>query len=275
MLFQYLLHCYWRNERDHRLWPILSPPSSPRYMWDPFFTDTYLLNILTQKCHFSDTQIRRKWTLFQTCLCLSNTLSWDLWTAASLFHNGHKRTFKWSYRWNHELKVQTCIKQISCDTKSICFNPFIRHYNTLRWGRERVVPESWLSPWETWLHPLRRQEVCVPFHTIGTVYSERSCVNNWLSSLLLKKLIWVLLPLMLVCLFSVLCSFLLSSYQSLLIFYWDSWPDLLNLSLDWTLDEVFWRWKYILSTMCSALLYYLLVHAPHRWCHPCFLSVPF
>ncbi len=44
---------------------------------------TYLLNILTQKWHFSDSQIRRKLTLFQTCLCLSNTLSWDLWTAAS------------------------------------------------------------------------------------------------------------------------------------------------------------------------------------------------
>ncbi len=42
----------------------------------------------------------------------------------ALLHNGHKRTFKWSYRWNHELKVKTYIKQISCDTKSICFNSF-------------------------------------------------------------------------------------------------------------------------------------------------------
>ncbi len=29
---------------------------------------TYLLNILTQKWHFSNTQIRRKLTLLQTCL---------------------------------------------------------------------------------------------------------------------------------------------------------------------------------------------------------------
>ncbi len=54
-----------------------------RTYWTHFSQDTYLLNILTQKCHFSDTQIRRKLTLFQTCLCLSDTLSWDLWTGAS------------------------------------------------------------------------------------------------------------------------------------------------------------------------------------------------
>ncbi len=30
---------------------------------------------------------------------------------------------------------------------------------------------SLLSPWETWLHPLRRQEVYVPFHTTGTAQS--------------------------------------------------------------------------------------------------------
>ncbi len=27
---------------------------------------------------------------------------------------------------------------------------------------------TFLSPWETWPCPLRRQKVCVPFHTIGT-----------------------------------------------------------------------------------------------------------
>ncbi len=57
----------------------------------------------------------------------------------ALFHNGHKRTFKWFYRWNHELKVQTYIKQISCDAKSICFNPFTRHYNTSRRGGGMVA----------------------------------------------------------------------------------------------------------------------------------------
>ncbi len=53
---------------------------------EPIFSqDTYLLNILTQKWHFSDTQIRRKLTLSETCLCLSNTFSWDLGTGASRF----------------------------------------------------------------------------------------------------------------------------------------------------------------------------------------------
>ncbi len=34
-----------------------------------------------------------------------------------------------------------------------------------------------------WLCPLRRQEVYIPFHAIGTAHSGRSCVNNWLSLL--------------------------------------------------------------------------------------------
>ncbi len=51
--------------------------------WTHFSQDTYLSNILTQKCHFSDTQIRRKLTLFETSLCLNNTLSRDLGTGAS------------------------------------------------------------------------------------------------------------------------------------------------------------------------------------------------
>ncbi len=36
---------------------------------------------------------------------------------------------------------------------------------------------SWLTPWETWLRPLRKQEVYLPFHTIGTACSGGSCVN--------------------------------------------------------------------------------------------------
>ncbi len=33
---------------------------------------------------------------------------------------------------------------------------------------------------EMWLRPRRRQEVYIPFYTIGTAYSEWSCVKNWL-----------------------------------------------------------------------------------------------
>ncbi len=74
---------------------------------------------------------------------VSATHSRKIWEPMipTLFHNGHKRTFKWSYRWNHELKVQTYIKQISCDAKSICFNPFTRRYNTSRRGGGMVVPD--------------------------------------------------------------------------------------------------------------------------------------
>ncbi len=43
------------------------------------------------------------------------------------------------YRWNHEFKVQTHIKQI-CDTKSICFNPFTWRYNTSWRGGGMVAP---------------------------------------------------------------------------------------------------------------------------------------
>ncbi len=46
---------------------------------------------------------------------------------------------KCSYGWNHELKSKTYIKQISCDAKFICFNPFKRRYNTSRRGRGMVV----------------------------------------------------------------------------------------------------------------------------------------
>ncbi len=49
----------------------------------PFSQDRYPPNILTQKCHFLDTQIKRKLTLFETCLLLSNTFSRDLATGAS------------------------------------------------------------------------------------------------------------------------------------------------------------------------------------------------
>ncbi len=84
----------------------------------------------------------------------------------------HKRTFKWSYRWNHELKVKTYIKQISCEAKSTCFNPFTRCYNT------SDEAEGW------WLLNClygRRDSThlgdkkCILFHTIGVAYNGVSC----------------------------------------------------------------------------------------------------
>ncbi len=76
-----------------------------------------------------------------------------------LLHNGQKRTFKWSYRRNHE--VQTYIKQILCNAKSICFNPFTRRCENFQMRRRDGGFQ--LSLWETWL--------C-------TVNSGGSCVNN-------------------------------------------------------------------------------------------------
>ncbi len=95
-----------------------------------------------------------------------------------LLHNGHKRTFKWSYRWNHELKVKTNITQISCDAKSICFNPFTRCYNTFGWGGVIVVPNC--------LHGRHDSAhlgdgKCIYHFTPLTAYSDGSCVNNLLS----------------------------------------------------------------------------------------------
>ncbi len=79
---------------------------------------------------------------------VSVTYSCEIWEQLlpALLHNGHERTFKWSYRWNHELKVQTYIKQISWDAKSICFNPFTWCCNTSRQGR-RVVVSNCLHGW--------------------------------------------------------------------------------------------------------------------------------
>ncbi len=128
-----------RNERDHRLWPILLHHHHKDTYWTHFSQDTCLLNNLTQKWHFSDTQIRREWTLFETCLCLNNTfLIWEP-VLPALLRNRHKQTFKWSFGWNHGLKVKTHMKQISCNAKSICFNQFTRRYNTPRQGRGMIV----------------------------------------------------------------------------------------------------------------------------------------
>ncbi len=41
---------------------------------------------------------------------------------------------------DYELKVKTYIKQISCNMKSICFNPFTQHYNSFRQGWGMVAP---------------------------------------------------------------------------------------------------------------------------------------
>ncbi len=129
---------------------------------------------------------------------------WEL-VLPTLLHKGHKRTFKWSYGWNHELKVKTYIKQISCDAKSICFDPFTRCFNTSRRGRGMVVPNSvnqsnlfLYSPKSQntirlrGLHKLHRCDIlclhgrrdsvhfenrkCIPCHTLGTRYAGVSCV---------------------------------------------------------------------------------------------------
>ncbi len=49
----------------------------------PIFHKTHIFWTFRHKNVIFQTQIRRKWTLLETCLCLSNTLWWDLWTAAS------------------------------------------------------------------------------------------------------------------------------------------------------------------------------------------------
>ncbi len=69
-------------------------PSSPRYILDPFFTRHIPAEHSDTKFfqHFSDQQNRRKLTLFETTLCLSNTFLQDLGTAAfrlAAQHNIH------------------------------------------------------------------------------------------------------------------------------------------------------------------------------------------
>ncbi len=90
---------------------------------------------------------------------------------SALLHNGHKRTLKWSYRWNQELRVKSYIKQISCDAKSNCFNPFTWIDNTSRWGSGMVVPSCLQGK-----HDSTHSRAYIPFHTTGTVYSGGSCV---------------------------------------------------------------------------------------------------
>ncbi len=107
-------------------------PLLPRYILDPFFSRHISSEHSDTKMSF----FRHKSGENQLCsrpVSVSATHSREICEPVlpALFHNGHKRTFKCSYRWNHELKVQTYIKQISCDTKSkICFNPFTPRYNT-------------------------------------------------------------------------------------------------------------------------------------------------
>ncbi len=93
------IHSYRRNERDHRSWPILSSNRHQDTYWTHFSQDTYLSHILTQKMAFCRHTNKVKINFVQD-LCLSQQLS-----ASCLASHAHKRTFKWSYRWNHELKV--------------------------------------------------------------------------------------------------------------------------------------------------------------------------
>ncbi len=46
------IHFYRKIERDHRLWPTLSPYRHQDTYWTHFSQDTYVPNILTQKCDF-------------------------------------------------------------------------------------------------------------------------------------------------------------------------------------------------------------------------------
>ncbi len=90
------IHSHRRNDHDHILWPILLSHRHQDTYWTHFSQDTCLPNILTQKWHFSDTQIRRRLILFETCHILARSGSW--WFPSCF-------TFKWSFRWNHEFDV--------------------------------------------------------------------------------------------------------------------------------------------------------------------------
>ena len=69
-----------RSEHEYRLWLILPSHSHRSKYMTCFSQATYLLNILTVKLHFSDSQIRRKLTLFETFLCLRLFLChYSLW----------------------------------------------------------------------------------------------------------------------------------------------------------------------------------------------------
>ncbi len=118
------------------------------------------------KWHFSHTPIRRKLTLFETCFCLRNTLSWDLGTGAF--------RLRWSYRWNHELNVKNLNQTNIMDTKPICFNPFTQRYKTSRRGRGMVAPNCLHGRRDS---PRLGDRKCI-YHF--TPLAQRS-VNNWLS----------------------------------------------------------------------------------------------
>ncbi len=91
------INSYGRNERDHRLWPILSSHRQQDPCWTHFLQDTYLLNILTLRWHFSDTQIRRKLALFDTCLShqhiLARSGNWCFPPCFTTDKNGHLNGF--------------------------------------------------------------------------------------------------------------------------------------------------------------------------------------
>ncbi len=97
-------------------------PSSPKYILGPFFT-RYISS------EHSDNRMAFFRHTFQEKVnfVLSQHHTREMWELVlpALLHNGHKQIFKWSYRWNHELKIKTYIKKIPCDAKPICFNPFI------------------------------------------------------------------------------------------------------------------------------------------------------
>ncbi len=95
-------------------------PSSPRYRLDTFFTRHISSEHSDIKMSFFRLTNQEKMNFVETCLCLSNTLSWDVGT---------------------ELKGKNYITRILCDAKSICFNPFTRRYNPSRQGGGMVVPD--------------------------------------------------------------------------------------------------------------------------------------
>ncbi len=116
--------------------------SSPRHIMHPFFTRHVSSEHSDTKMAFFRHTIQEKIN-FVRDPSVSQQYSCEIWepVLSALLRNGYKQTFKWSYRWNHELKFKTYLKQISGDAKSICFNPFTRRYNTSRQGGGMVVPK--------------------------------------------------------------------------------------------------------------------------------------
>ncbi len=143
-------------------------PSSPRYRLDSFFTrhvssehsDTKM-SFFRQINFVGDLSLSQQHTLARSGnRCFPPCFTTDI--------NGHEMVLDVK-PW---IKSSNFIKQISCDAKSICFNPFTRRYNSYRWGGGMVVPNCLHGRWDS----AHLGEVYIPFHT-----SEGSFVNNWLS----------------------------------------------------------------------------------------------